>query len=65
MKGVSSTVDVINDEGDERDTKAIFMGLAFTFGVPGKLMWDVAAGTEAAINDDAPLKSVLFGPPKK
>ena len=64
VKGASSTVDVINDEGDERDTKAIFMGLAFTFGVPGKLMWDVAAGTEAVINDDAPLKSVLFGPPK-
>jgi len=63
--GIASTVDVLNDEGNDKDTKAIFMGLSYTFGLPGLLMWNVVAGTEATINEDAPVKSVLFGPPRK
>lgn len=64
IKGTASAVEVANDEGDEKDTKSIFMGLAFLFGLPGKLLWDTTAGTEAVINDDAPPQSALFGPPK-
>lgn len=65
FKGVKSTVDMAEGHGDDKDTKAIFMGLAFSFGLPGKLMWDTAAGTEAVINKDAPPQAILFGPPKK
>jgi hypothetical protein len=65
IKGAASTVNVIEGDYNEKDTKAIFMGLAFSFGLPGKLMWDVTAGTEAVVDGDAPPQSILFGPPKK
>jgi hypothetical protein len=63
--GFESTVDAIHGEGDAKDVKAIFMGIAYTIGLPGLLLWNVVAGTESVINDDAPAKSVLFGPPRK
>jgi phosphopantetheine adenylyltransferase len=62
--GISSAVDVAKGKGNEKDTKAIVMGLSYLFGLPGLLMWNVTAGTEAVLNDGAPAQAVLFGPPK-
>lgn len=63
--GIKSLEDVRTGEADEKDTKSIFMGLSYATGLPGLLMWNVAAGTEATITEDAPASSILFGPPKK
>lgn len=64
VKGTASAVKVAEDRSSDKDTKSIFMGLSFLVGMPGKLMWDVTAGTESVINKDAPPQSILFGPPK-
>lgn len=63
--GIKSLEDVRIGEADEKDAKSIFMGLSYATGLPGLLMWNVAAGTEATITEDAPASSILFGPPKK
>ena len=64
-KGLASTVDVATGDNDAKDTKSIFMGLAFSFGLPGLLMWNVAAGANAVAEGKAGPQAVLFGPPKK
>jgi hypothetical protein len=64
-KGAASTLEVVQGDGDEKDTKAIFMGLAFSFGLPGVLAWNVLAGTNEFLEGDAGPQAVLFGPPKK
>jgi hypothetical protein len=64
-KGGASTVEVLQGEADEKDVKSIFMGLSFSFGLPGLLMWNVLAGSNAYLEGDAGPQAVLFGPPKK
>lgn len=64
-KGGAATLEVLKGDGDEKDTKKIFMGLAFSFGLPGVLAWNMISGTGAFLEGEAGPQAVLFGPPKK
>lgn len=65
IKGMVSARDILEGEGDDRDTKNVIMGTSFAVGLPGKLIADTVMGTDAWLNHDAPPQSVIYGPPKK
>lgn len=65
VEGVKSLKDVATGENDEKDTKHLIMAAGYTFGLPGKLVADMADGTRAWLSGDAGPQAVVLGPPKK
>lgn len=65
VKGVGSVRDVAVGEGDKKDAKNIIMATGYTFGLPGKLVADTTAGTQAWLEGSSGPEAILLGPPRK
>lgn len=64
-RGVAAAADVVEGDADEKDAKSLFMALAFEFGLPSLLMWNMVAGAVVFAEGDAGPQAILFGSPKQ
>lgn len=62
--GIKSGVELADGGGDIKDAKGVIMGLGFLLGLPGKLVSDTVAGTNAWLDGTAGPEAVVLGPPK-
>lgn len=62
--GIKSGIELADGGGDIKDAKGVIMGLGFLLGLPGKLVSDTVAGTNAWLDGTAGPEAVVLGPPK-